>query len=83
MSGVLRWKIRLDTGLRPDITVAVRMDPENKAARDHYLLPWIDVGQSPQLRLAEDNGLFLDAYRFETLDPLFYLSSRHTLRSAA
>jgi DNA invertase Pin-like site-specific DNA recombinase len=30
-----------------------------------------------------DKGLFLDAYRFETLDPLFYLSSRHTLRSAA
>jgi DNA invertase Pin-like site-specific DNA recombinase len=83
LSGFLRWKIRLDTGLRPDITVAIRMDPENKVARDHYLLPWIDVGQSPQLRLAEDNGLFLDAYRFETLDPLFYLSSRHSLRTAA
>jgi DNA invertase Pin-like site-specific DNA recombinase len=83
LSGVLRWKIRLDTGLRPDITVAVRMDVDNQAARDHYLLPWIDVGQVPHLKLAEDNGLYLDAYRFETMEPLFYLSRRHLLRSAA
>jgi DNA invertase Pin-like site-specific DNA recombinase len=82
-TGVKRWKIRLDTGLRPDITIAVRMDTDNQAARDHYLLPWIDVGQSPQLKLAEDNGLFLDAYRFDSLEPLFYLSRRHPLRSAA
>ena len=82
-SGLLRWKIRLDTGLRPDISVAVRMDAENRQARDYYLLPWIDVGQSPLVKLAEDNGVFLDAYRFETLDPLFYLSRRHNLRSAA
>jgi len=47
------------------------------------LLPWIDVGQAPHLKLAEDNGLYLDAYRFETMEPLFYLSRRHLLRSAA
>jgi DNA invertase Pin-like site-specific DNA recombinase len=82
-AGLLRWKVRLDTGLRPDITVAVRMDPDNRSARDHYLLPWIDVGQSPQLKLAEDNGLYFDAYRFDSMEPLFYLSRRHPLRAAA
>ncbi len=82
-AGLLRWKVRLDAGLRPDITVAVRMDSENQAARDYYLLPWLDVGQSAHVKLAENNGVFLDAYRFDTLDPLFYLSSRHMLRSAA
>lgn len=80
---LLRWKVRLDTGLRPDISIAVRMDAENKQVRDYYLLPWIDVGSSPQVKLAEDNGVFLDAYRFESLEPLFYLSSRHNLRAAA
>ncbi len=59
------------------------MDADNQAARDHYLLPWIDVGPTPHLRLAEDNGLYLDAYRFDTLEPLFYLSRRHPLRAAA
>jgi hypothetical protein len=83
LTGMLRWKVRLDTGLRPDISVAVRMDAENREARDYYLLPWIDLGQSPHVRLAEDNGLFLDAYRFDSLEPLFYLSSRHNLRAAA
>ena len=82
-SGSWRWKIRLDTGLKPDISVAVRMDSTNREARDYYLLPWIDVGQVSQLKLAEDNCLYLDAYRFESLDPLFYLSRRFKFRAAA
>ena len=82
-SGHLRWKIRLDTGLRPDISVAVRMDAENKQARDYYLLPWIDLGSTPKVRLGEENGVFFDAYRFDSLDGLFYLSRRHNLRAAA
>src|SRR6202008_2001235 len=32
-AGDLRWKIRLDTSLRPDITVAVRMDAQNAVAQ--------------------------------------------------
>jgi len=83
ISGHLRWKIRLDTGLRPDISVAVRMDAENKEARDYYLLPWIDLGSTPKVRLGEENGVFFDAYRFNSLDGLFYLSRRHNLRAAA
>ena len=39
LSGALRWNIRLDTSLRPDITVAIRMDAGNQAALDYYLLP--------------------------------------------
>jgi len=67
--GSLRWRIRLDTGLVPDITIAVRMDELNEAPRDYYLLPSIDMTMA-KLRLAEQNGLSLDAYRFETLDYL-------------
>jgi DNA invertase Pin-like site-specific DNA recombinase len=43
LSGALRWNIRLDTGLRPDITVAIRMDATNQTALDYYLLPRLDV----------------------------------------
>ena len=42
-SGSLRWSIRLDTGLAPDITVAARMDEENSLDPDYYLLPAIDI----------------------------------------
>ncbi|MGE0677213.1 recombinase family protein [Pseudolabrys sp.] len=81
-AGFSRWKIRLDTGLRPDITIAVRMDEMNERILDYYLLPRIDIYEE-KLRLAQDNGIHLDAYRFETLDQLFELCTRQTFRSAA
>ena len=71
-AGSLRWQIRFDIGLWPDITVAVRMDGPNQNALDYYLLPRIDM-TAPRLRLAEDNGISLDAYRFATLDAFFGL----------
>jgi DNA invertase Pin-like site-specific DNA recombinase len=81
-AGSLRWKMRLDTGLRPDITVAVRMARENRQVLDYYLLPRIDISTA-NLRLREENGFWLDAYRFDSLDSFFYLAARAHLRTAA
>ncbi|MCA0872750.1 recombinase family protein [Seohaeicola saemankumensis] len=69
-AGSLRWNIRFDMSLKPDITIAVRMDRPNQRPLDYYLLPSLDM-TLPRIRLAEHNGLSLDAYRFETLEPLF------------
>jgi DNA invertase Pin-like site-specific DNA recombinase len=80
--GSLRWKIRLDAALRPDITVAARMDALNLQILDYYLLPRIDMS-SMKIRLLEENGVFLDAYRFETLDYFFHLTSRTNIRAVA
>ncbi|WP_439358818.1 recombinase family protein [Bradyrhizobium sp. DASA03007] len=81
-AGFLRWKLRLDTGLRPDITIAIRMAAENKEILDYYLLPSIDMS-TDRLRLAEENGIYLDAYRFDDLDAFFGLSARKGLGVAA
>lgn len=81
-SGSLRWKVRLDRGLLPDITVAVRMDRDNRRARDYLLLPGIDMDQHV-LRLGENNGIWLDAYRFDTLGSLFELTERISLGEIA
>ncbi|WP_259234788.1 recombinase family protein [Bradyrhizobium elkanii] len=81
-TGLLRWKLRLDTGLRPDITIAIRMDEENEQILDYYLLPSIDMS-SDKLKLAEENGIYLDAYRFDDLDAFFNLSARNDLGIAA
>ncbi len=81
-AGSLRWSIRLDAGLWPDITVAVRMDQPNLAPLDYYLLPRIDMNTA-HLRLAEHNGISLDAYRFDTLEPLFGLAARVALPEVA
>ena len=81
-AGSLRWRIRLDTGLVPDITIAARMDETNDGPRDYYLLPSIDMTKD-RLRLAEQNGLSLDAYRFETLEYFYTLAGRTRFMEAA
>lgn len=81
-AGSSRWQIRFDIRLRPDITIAARMDDENRRARDYYILPRLDM-TLPRLRLAEDNGVSLDSYRFDSLDALFALSARARLSEVA
>lgn len=81
-AGSLRWHIRLDAGLAPDITVAVRMAAGNADVLDYYLLPRIDVSLA-KLKLGEHNGLALDAYRFESLDAFFDLTARSSILDAA
>ena len=81
-AGSLRWHVHLDTGLLPDVTVAVRMDALNKEALDYYVLPKLDM-TLPRIRLARDNGVSLDSYRFDTLDSLFELTGRIHLLEVA
>ena len=82
MRGSSRWVIRLDESLRPDITVAVRMDATNENVQDYYILPAVDMTWE-KLRIAEDNGIYLDAYRFQDLDFLFHLAARTPIHLAA
>jgi DNA invertase Pin-like site-specific DNA recombinase len=81
-SGRLHWKVRFDTSLAPDITVAVRLDQTNEAARDYYLLPRLDFGQ-PRISLAERNAIEFESYRFDSLDYLYGMAERTRLRRAA
>jgi DNA invertase Pin-like site-specific DNA recombinase len=77
-----RWKIQLDTGLMPDITIAVRMEADNVRILDYYLIPAMDV-ENPQIRLAENNHFSLDAYRFDDLEPFFMMAERAALPEVA
>jgi hypothetical protein len=78
--GEMRWNLRLDTALRPDITIAVRLAPDNEQPMDYYLLAQIDI-KALRLRVAERNAIFLDAYRFDTIDRFCQISARTQLRS--
>lgn len=55
-----RWHIRLDTGLLPDLTIAVRLNTSNTEALDYYVFPSIDF-TIPNLKLRQDNAFSLDA----------------------
>lgn len=80
--GGRRWKVRFDTSLQPDITVAVRLDAANAEALDYYLLPRLDFG-ALRLSLHEHNAVELESYRFDTLDYLYAMAERTRVRWAA
>jgi DNA invertase Pin-like site-specific DNA recombinase len=81
-NGRRRWKVRFDTSLAPDITVAVRLDDSNQAALDYYLLPRLDFGQ-PRIHLADRNGVEFESFRFDSLDYLYGMARRIRIRRAA
>ena len=65
-AGSKRWKIRLDTGLAPDLTVALRMDGKNEAVLDYYLLP-LPMLDTNRIRLRRRKRA--DAGRLPVRDP--------------
>jgi DNA invertase Pin-like site-specific DNA recombinase len=71
LTGRHRWLIRLENTLDPDITIAARLTPTNENILDYYIFPKIET-LTDQLRLAGENGIGLDSYRFDNLD--FFLS---------
>lgn len=81
-AGALRWKVRFDTSLKPDITIAIRMAADNADVLDYFLLPRIDF-QVARLNVAQHNGIYIDAYRFDTLDDFYELTSRASIRRVA
>jgi DNA invertase Pin-like site-specific DNA recombinase len=81
-AGLCRWKIRMDYGLAPDISVAARLDRSNQTLLDYYLLPSIDFG-SARISLAERNPIELESYRFDSLEFFYGMAARTRLRTAA
>lgn len=81
-AGSFRWRVALDEALRPDLTIAVRMDRENSKPLDYYLLPRLDMANAV-LCLCQYNGLSLDSYRYENLEQLYEIARRCDLRLAA
>lgn len=73
-TGNKRWLIRFDTGLNPDLTIAVRLDEEATNIIDYYLLP---SGQlSNKLKLNETNSAEFDIYRYPNLNRFFIMAER-------
>ena len=74
-AGSLRWLIKIDEHIAPDITILVRMDPSNKQATDYFLFPIMDI-DAPRLLLCEANGAYLDTYQFDNLNYFARLAAR-------
>jgi hypothetical protein len=78
----LRWLVRLDNSLDPDVTIAARLRPGNQDILDYYLLPGMDC-LAARLQLARENGVVLDVYRFENLSFFHSMARRVLIGEAA
>ena len=81
-AGNLRWHLRFDESLNPDIIIAARLKPGNEDIMDYYLMPRIDVLRE-RLNLKPHNGLIWDVYRFQNLNFFMELAKRARIEEAA
>jgi Recombinase len=80
-TGNLRWQLRFDESLRPDVVIAARLQPGNDEILDYYLLPRLDV-LAERLTFKPENGLVLDVYRFNNLNFFMEMARRARVESA-
>lgn len=81
-TGRRHWRVRFDSADSADITIVVRMDESNSSEFDYYILPRVEIDFG-MLRLADENGWRVDAYRSDSLDPLFALAARTSVEAIA
>ena len=72
----------MDTSLRPDISIAIRMAEDNKNPLDYYLLPSIAFS-TEKVSLAVRNAVEFESFRFDNLDFFFGMAERYRMRRAA
>jgi DNA invertase Pin-like site-specific DNA recombinase len=73
------WLIRFDhAGYVPDITLAVRLDAQNKAEQDFLLLPALGFNKTV-LRLNTRNANEFASFRFDSLEFFYGLGRRSKL----
>jgi hypothetical protein len=80
-TGNLRWQLRFDESLRPDVVIAACLQPGNDEILDYYLLPRLDV-LAERLTFKPENGLVLDVYRFNNLNFFMEMARRARVESA-
>lgn len=79
-NGQHRWRIRFDTErFNPDITVAVRLDPQNANELDYYLLPRLDLPEQ-EIRVCNRNSANFECFRFDDLNFFYGMSERERLQ---
>ena len=79
-NGQHHWRIRFDTErFSPDLTVAVRLDPQNVNELDYYLLPRLDLPDQ-EIRLSSRSSANFECFRFDDLNFFYGMSQRERVQ---
>lgn len=73
--GYLRWPFRKRRLAGPNISILIRMEPGHTKVRDFLISPAWEAERAPPMLLSS-NGVRLDAFLFQSLDPLVELARR-------
>lgn len=74
--GSLRWIVRFDRSLSPDISIIVRMDTLNRSIVDYFIIPSFESIEE-KLNIRESNPKLLELYRFDSLSKFLSLLSKN------
>ncbi|MBC8951371.1 recombinase family protein [Xenorhabdus sp. PB62.4] len=77
-TGKLKWKVRFENKLEPEITIIIRMDSNNQNPTDYYIFPSLDIIYE-EFVIKEKNPLFLELYRYDNLDVFFEIVARQEI----
>lgn len=76
--GYARWPLRNQSLCGADVSVLIRMKPDNVTVRDFLIAPAYEAQGAPPM-LRANSGARLDAFLFQSLDPLVEMAKRSTI----
>ena len=81
-SGKARWVAKLEQTNNPDFHLIIRLNSDNKTIKDYYILSRFDVDEL-SCKISEQNGMYMDRFRFENADVFFEYFRRKSLKKVA
>jgi len=81
--GQPKWIVHFSKRPSSDLCLIIRMEESNKAIRDYYVLPTIELRQVKVPKLLISNSAFAETYRHENLEAFYRLCARDELGNAA
>jgi DNA invertase Pin-like site-specific DNA recombinase len=82
-NGRHRWRIQFDpAGLRPDVTLAIRLDHANHRELDYYFLPSLDLPRQ-EIRVCNRTSADFECFRHESLGLFYGMAERVGVQQAA
>lgn len=73
-----QWRLPADLNASVDIVIVARIVLNEPTPMDYYILPRHEITDK-RLRLTAHNGLPLDAFRFDSLVPIYRLAAREAV----
>jgi DNA invertase Pin-like site-specific DNA recombinase len=74
------WAMNLDSNLKPDLTVVMRMARGNEEPLDYFLIPRMAMLPKLRFEIRAEIGFMLNTYRFPNLDILKALCRRTEIK---